>query len=127
MTKDLPLHRADHAANPKYLDGKWPDLPWDAVKYMRPIYNAFLRLTVKDSFKFTDNHARDLFHAIASIGCAHITLLDTHWAVQARKVEKQFKSPPGFAKVYDPSELQQFLADLPAWPKTRGIQRPAGY
>jgi hypothetical protein len=81
-------------------------------------------VTVKDSFAFDDNHARDMFHAIASVGCAHITLLDSHWAEQGRKVEKQFKSPAGFAKIYDPSQLQQFLTDLAAWPKSQGLQKP---
>jgi hypothetical protein len=117
-------HREAHRADAKYLSRQWKNLPWHPTRSMRAIYNAFVRLTVKDSFTFDDNHARDMFHAIASVGCAHITLLDSHWAEQARKVEKQFKSPPGFAKVYDPSQLQQFLADLAAWPHSRGSQDP---
>lgn len=123
-TAAVPKHRAAHRADAKYLSSQWKNLPWHPTRYMRAIYNAFVRLTVKDSFAFDDNHASDMFHAIASVGCAHITLLDSHWAEQGRKVEKQFKSPAGFAKIYDPSQLQQFLTDLAAWPKSRGLQKP---
>ena len=120
----VPKHRAAHRADATYLNSQWKNLPWHPTRSMRPIYNAFVRLTVKDSFAFDDNHARDMFHAIASVGCAHIALLDSHWAEQARKVEKQFNGPAEFARIYDPSQLQKFLAELAAWPKSRGLQKP---
>ena len=92
MVDGVVHHREQHAKDSKYLDSKWKLLPYDAGKYMRPIYNGFLRLCVTDGFPFDHNHARDLFHAIASVGCAHMTLLDNHWAAQARKVLQQIGS-----------------------------------
>ncbi len=102
-----------------------PVLPHDDEKYMRPIYNAFLRLCVTDGFPFSDNHARDLFHAIASVGCAQMTLLDNHWAEQARKVLKMIGTPEGFVKIYSKRDVDLFLADFAKHPPSRGKQRPA--
>lgn len=124
MTADIALHRADFQADPKALDRKWPAIPWDAIRYMRPIYNQFMRLTVRGRFNFTDNHARDMFHSIASVGCAHMTLLDGHWAELARQVQKQLGFPSDFVRIYSPDDLPAFLADLGVAPKTRGAPRP---
>lgn len=126
ITTQLAKHRVAHKADPQYLNREWKTLSWDSAKYMRPIYNAFVRQCVKDSFPLTDNHARDLFHAIASVGCAQMTLLDAHWAEQARKVLKQLRSPLDFVKVYGPKDVPQFLADLSACPRTRGSAKPPG-
>lgn len=120
----MALHRADYQADPTALERKWPALPWDAVRYMRPIYNQFMRLTVRGVFNFTDSHGRDMFHAIASVGCAHMTLLDGHWAELGRQVQKQLGFPPDFVRIYSPDDLPTFLTDLAAAPHTRGARKP---
>jgi hypothetical protein len=126
MVDGVAHHREQHAKDSKYLDTKWKLVPYDAENYMRPIYNGFLRLCVTDGFPFSHNHARDLFHAIASVGCAHMTLLDNHWAGQARKVLQQIDAPDGLVRIYAQRDVERFLTDLEASPKTRGQDRPAG-
>lgn len=106
------------------LDRGWPEMLFDNRVSMRPIYNAFLRLCVKDSFTFTANHARDLYHAVTSMGCADMTILDSHWANQARKVQGLIGMPSDFVRIYSPHNLSQFLADLAALPPSRGLFDP---
>jgi len=114
------------------LNHAWPQMPFDNAAPMRPIYNGFVRLCVKDSFTFTANHARDLYHAVTSMGCADMTMLDSHWATQARKVQKLIRMPSDFVKIYSQRDLfrsctgpPQFLADLAALPPSRGLFDPS--
>lgn len=107
--------RDEHARNPKELDNKYPLLKFDALKPMRGIYNGLARYTITDTFTLNDNHARDLFHAVASVHCADMITLDAHWAGQVRKL----KLPANFVRVYSGAELDQFLADFEAAPATR--------
>ncbi|MBI4178427.1 hypothetical protein HY522_03255 [bacterium] len=107
--------RDAYVANPKELDKRYPFLKFDAAKPMRGIYNALVHYTITDTFTLNDNHARDLYHAIASVRCAQMVTLDAHWAGQVGKL----KLPPGFVKVYSEAELDAFLVDLEAAPVTR--------
>jgi hypothetical protein len=125
IVEGIAHHREEYQKDSRYLDRKWKLVPYDAEKYMRPIYNAFVRLCVTDGFPFSDNHARDLFHAIASVGCAQMTLLDNHWVEQARKVLRLIGAPADFVKIYSKGDVEQFLADLAKWPASRGKGRPA--
>jgi len=107
--------RDAYPANPKDLEKMYPLLKFDAAKPMRGIHNGLVRYTITDSFTLNDNHARDLYHAIASVRCAQMVTLDAHWAGQVRKL----KLPPEFVKVYSEVELDAFLADLEAAPARR--------
>lgn len=116
--------RREYAADIQTVDAKWELLPFDCRAPMRPIYNAFLRFCIKDNFEFTEHDARDLQHAIASVGCADMTLLDNRWAAQARKVQKQTKMPKQFVRIYESRRLPQFLADLAEYSPSRGLCAP---
>jgi hypothetical protein len=111
-------------SDPQALEQAWPQMSFNAKASMRPIYNAFVRLSLKDSFKWTANHARDLYHAITSMGCADMTVLDPHWANQARKVQKLIGMPLDFVRVYSKHDLSRFLADLAAFPPSRDLFDP---
>jgi hypothetical protein len=124
MRESIESWRREYSRNPNTLDAKWPKMKFNPLKPMRSLYNAFIRLCVTDSFKFTDNHGRDLFHTVAAIACGQIVLLDKHWAVQARKVQKQLALPTEFVNIYDPNQLDQFLEDLAKRPPSRGKHRP---
>jgi hypothetical protein len=124
MVDGVAHHREEYGKDPGYLDRRWRLLPYEADKYMRPIYNAFQRLCVTDGFSFSDSHARDLFHSVASVGCAHITLLDSHWAEQARKVLRMIGAPATFVKIYPKGEVEQFLDDFANYSPSRGTGRP---
>jgi len=115
LLKNLGEWRAAHAANPKEVDTKYPFLKFDSAKPMRGIYYGLVRYAITDSFTLNERHARDLYHAIASVGCADLVTLDAHWAGQVRKL----KLPADFVRVYSESEFDQFLADLEAAPATR--------
>lgn len=107
--------RAVYATNRKEIDKKYPLLSFDATKPMRGIYNGLVRYTITDTFTLNDQHARDLFHAIASVGCADMVTLDAHWAGQVGKL----KLPQEFVKIYSEAKLDAFFADLEAAPATR--------
>jgi hypothetical protein len=107
--------RDAYAANPKVLDRKFPLLDFDPAKPTRGIYYGLARYTITDSFGVNGNHARDLFHAIASVRCAEMVTLDAHWTAQVAKL----KLPFDFVRVYSESEFARFLADLEALPPTR--------
>ncbi len=107
--------RDQYAKDPNELDKKYPLLEFDALKPMRGIYHGLARLTIIDTFTLNDNHARDLFHAVASVRCADMVTLDAHWAGQVRKL----KLPQDFVQVYSEGDLDRFLADLEAAPATR--------
>lgn len=125
IAKALSSIRSKYAVDPKVLDTYWPALPFSSQAPMRPIYNAFMRLCVKQSFNLTKvNHLRDLQHAIASVACAEMTLLDKHWTKQAREVQKQLKMPSDFVKIYWRAEVEQFLADVAGYPPSRGLHDP---
>ena len=115
LQQNIRRWRKTYAASPKALDEKYPLLKFDATKPMRGIYCGLVRYTITDTFTLNDNHVRDLFHAIASVRCAQMVTLDTHWAGQVRKL----KLPSDFVEVYSEAELDQFLADLEAAPATR--------
>lgn len=72
-------------------------------------------MTITDSFTLSGNHARDFFHALASVRCAEMVTLDVHWAGQVRKL----RLPDDFGRVYSESEFGTFLSDLEAAPATR--------
>jgi len=107
--------RDEYARNPNALDRTFPLLKFDARKPMRGIYYALARYTITDTFRLTDNHARDLFHAVASVQCADIVTLDAHWAGQVRKL----KLPANFVQVYSEVEFDRFLGDFEAAPAIR--------
>lgn len=107
--------RDAYASNPKELTKRYSLLTFDAAKPMRGIYNGLVRYTITDTFTLNDNHARDFYHAIASVRCAQMVTLDAHWAGQVRKL----KLPPEFVKVYSEAEFDGFLSDLEAAPATR--------
>jgi hypothetical protein len=121
LCQEINNWRSAYDVDPKTLDSAWPALPFNEKAPMRPIYNAFLRLCVKDRFPFNHNHGRDLYHAIASVGCVQMTLLDGHWAGQARKVQKLIGMPQDFVKIYSPGDVPQFLADFASLPPSRGL------
>jgi hypothetical protein len=111
----IQKRRDAYAADPKELDKRYPLLKFDPAKPMRGIYNGLVRFTITDTFTLNDNHARDLYHAIASIRCAHMVTLDAHWAGQVGKL----KLPPEFVKVYTEGGLDTLLSDVEAVPATR--------
>jgi len=115
LRQNIQGWRDEYARNPDELDNKYPLLEFDALKPMRGIYYGLARYTITDTFTLNDNHARDLFHAVASVHCAEMVTLDAHWAGQVRKL----KLPPDFVQVYSEVELVRFLADLEAAPATR--------
>jgi hypothetical protein len=115
LVKSLQEWRDGHETDPGALDGKYPVLPFDPHKPMRPIYHGLARLTITNGFRLTENHARDLFHALAAVRCAEMVTLDAHWVGQVRKL----KLPADFVKLYSEAELDQFLGDLESAPKTR--------
>jgi hypothetical protein len=53
-----------------------------------------------------------------------MTLLDKHWAGQARKVQRQIKMPSDFVKIYSKKDVSQFLTDLSNYPPSRGLHNP---
>lgn len=91
---------------------------------MEPIYNAFVRQVISGGVPFGDNDARDLFHAITSVGCAQMTFLDNRWAEQARRVQRQLALPTGFVSIYSQRDVPRFLSDLAGWPPSRGLHDP---
>ena len=115
LLQGIQVWRGEHARNPKELDNKYPLLDFDPARPMRGIYYRLARYTITDTFTLNDNHARDLFHAVASVHCGEMVTLDAHWAGQVRKL----KLPANFVQVYSEAELDQFLAELEAAPPTR--------
>lgn len=115
LRRNIQDWRDAYAKDHKELDKKYPVLKFDQTTPMRPIYYGLARLTITDTFKLDDNHARDLFHAVASVRCADLVTLDAHWVGQVRKL----KLPPDFVHVYSETDLENFLMNLEAWPKTR--------
>jgi hypothetical protein len=115
LRQNIQEWRDAHAKNPREIDSKYPLLKFDSKKPMRSIYYGLARFSITDTFRLDDNHARDLFHAVASVRCAEMVTLDAHWAGQVRKL----KLPADFVRVYSQSELDQFLVDLEAAPATR--------
>lgn len=115
LRQNIQEWRDAHAKNPREIDSKYPLLKFDPRKPMRSIYYGLARYSITDRFRLDDNHARDLFHAVASVRCAEMVTLDAHWAGQVRKL----KLPGDFVRVYSQSELDQFLVDLEAAPATR--------
>jgi hypothetical protein len=111
--------RERYDEDPPSLDRKWPVLPLDRLRPMRPIYNGLMRLCITDQFRFTENHVRDLFHAAVPLAYADIVLLDPHWANQARQ---KLRLGPPFVRVYTRGELDDFLGVLAASPRTRGVR-----
>ena len=115
LLKNVEEWRTAYGKNPRELDKKYPVLKFDPVKPMRGIYYGLARYTIIDTFSLNNNHARDLYHAIASVRCADMVTLDAHWSGQVRKL----KLPADFVKVYSETEFDQFLTDLEATPATR--------
>ena len=115
LRQNIQEWRDEYARNPNELDNRYPLLQFDALRPMRGIYYALARYTITDTFRLNDNHARDLFHSVASVHCADMVTLDAHWAGQVRKL----KLPANFVRTYSESELDQFLADLDSAPPTR--------
>lgn len=115
LLQNLQEWRDGHKSDPNALEQKYPSLRFDPQKPMHGIYNGLARLTITDSFKLNDNHARDLFHTVASVRCAEMVTLDAHWAGQVRKL----KLPTDFVRVYSEADLDRFLADLEAAPAVR--------
>jgi len=72
LCRIVARRRAEHLGDPQALDRLWPPLPFDAVRSMEPIYNAFVRQLIRGNVPFENNDARDLFHAIASVACRSI-------------------------------------------------------
>lgn len=107
--------RIAHATDPREVDAKFPRLQFDSNRPMRGIYHGLARYTIIDTFTFDDNHARDMFHAMASVRCADMVTLDAHWSGQVGKL----RLPTDFVRVYTEGELDAFLADLEAAPATR--------
>lgn len=115
LRRGIQDRRDAYAARPSDLDNTYPRLPFDQTKPMRGIYCALARFTITDTFALDGNHARDLFHAIASVRCAQMVTLDAHWAAQVRKL----KLSPEFVRVYSEKDFDTFLADLETAPSTR--------
>ena len=107
--------RDAYAANTTVLDRKFPLWKFDATKPMRGIDHGLVRFTITDSFTLNRNHARDLFHAIASVRCAEMVTLDAHWTAQVRKL----KLPSDFVQVYSESDFGRFLTHLESTAATR--------
>jgi hypothetical protein len=115
LLRGIQDRRNAYAANPSDLDKTCPLLPFNDKKPMRGIYYALARFTITDTFTLDRNHARDLFHAIASVRCAQMVTLDAHWAAQVRKL----RLSPGFVRVYSEKDFDTFLADIETTPSTR--------
>lgn len=90
------------------FDGVLPEVPFEPARPMRTLYNGLVRRTVLDGFPITENHVRDLFHAVAALRCAHMVTLDSHWVEQVRKLAL----PAEFVRVYSPSTFANLLEDL---------------
>lgn len=115
LRQNIQDWRDEYAMDPNVLDERYPLLQFDARRPVRGIYYGLARYTITDTFTLNDNHARDLFHAVASVHCADMVTLDPHWAGQVQKL----KLPPDFVQVYSQRDLDRFLADLEAAPATR--------
>jgi hypothetical protein len=91
------------------LDQKWPPTAFQADRPTRAIYNALMRLCMKDTFVPDPNDVRDLLHAGVPMAYADLLLLDPHWAAQVAKIKRELKLVANRPLVFTKATVDGFL------------------
>lgn len=96
--------------NQKWLDARFPRVPFDPLFPATFIFKNLLRVMI-DEETLRPGDGMDFCHAVTAGAFASFAALDKRWKRRVGSLPK----PNRLARIYGPSELDQMVADMELW------------